>query len=212
VKQEDHKTLTIQAATEKVIVPREEIEERSVSKVSFMPAGILEALSDEEVRDLIGYLQSPDQVPLPPEQPKPAEQPKPPHEPWLTGTTDEKFSKVERQLRGLDVAMAEIGYRYGELITASQTRNWDYAQYQAEKIDLSLQLALERRPKRAKSSQPFLKEDLPAVLAAIKQKDGEQLDRAMVRLHDSCVQCHKAENVLYFKEAVERIKDRAARP
>jgi hypothetical protein len=130
---------------------------------------------------------------------------------WLSGTADEKFAQIERHLRGLDVAMAEIGYRYGELLVASRGRNWEYAQYQTEKIDVSLRLALERRPKRVKSSQPFLKEDLPRVLDAIKKRDGPQLDQALVRLHDSCVQCHKAENVLYFKDAVERIRDRASR-
>src|ERR1019366_2776764 len=66
VKHENQKTLTIQTPTEKVIIPKEEIEERSVSKVSFMPEGILQRLSDEQVRDLIGYLQGPSQVPLPP--------------------------------------------------------------------------------------------------------------------------------------------------
>jgi hypothetical protein len=48
---------------------------------------------------------------------------------WLKGTADEKFLAVERHLRGLDVAMAEIGYRYGELLRAGKTRNWEYAQY-----------------------------------------------------------------------------------
>jgi len=107
--------------------------------------------------------------------------------------------------------MAEIGYRYGELLTAGCERNWDYAKYQTEKIDLSLKLALERRPKRAPSSQPFLNEDLPAVLQAIQSKDGQQLDEAWERLHNSCVACHRAENVLYFRDSVERIRSNAIR-
>src|SRR5262245_49478242 len=65
-----------------------------------------------------------------------ASQPKPPPgtppTPWLKGTTDEKFAQLERHLRGLDVTMAEIGYRYGELLIAGTTRNWEYAQYQTE--------------------------------------------------------------------------------
>lgn len=130
---------------------------------------------------------------------------------WLTGSPEERFIKVERQLRGLDQAMAEIGYRYGELLIAGRERNWDYAKYQAEKIDLSLKLALERRPKRAPSSQPFLNEDLPAVVQAIQLKDGQQLDGSLERLHNSCVACHRAENVLYFRDAVERIKSSATR-
>lgn len=130
-------------------------------------------------------------------------------DPWLKGTSDEKFAQIERHFRGLDVAMAEIGYRYGELLQAGKTRNWEYAQYQTEKIDLSLRLAIERRPKRAKSSEPFLNESLPEVTTAIKAKDGAKFDAALEKLHAGCVQCHKAENVLYFKESVDRIKERS---
>jgi hypothetical protein len=130
---------------------------------------------------------------------------------WLTGSTEQRFLKIERQLRGLDQAMAEIGYRYGELLRASRDRNWEYAKYQAEKIDLSLKLALERRPKRAPSSHAFLNEDLPAVLQAIQGKNDQQLDGALERLHNSCVACHRAENVLYFRESVERIRVNATK-
>lgn len=128
---------------------------------------------------------------------------------WLIGTDNEKFALIEKHMRGLDQAMAEIGYRYGELITAAQTRNWEYAQYQTEKIDLSLRLAIERRPKRATSSQPFLNDDLPRVLQTIKRKDGAKLDEALTLLHGSCIECHKSENVLHFREAVERIRHRS---
>jgi len=83
---------------------------------------------------------------------------------WLSGTTEEKFAQIERRLRGLDVTIAEIGYRYGELQFARKDRNWDYAKYQAEKIDLALRLSLERRPKRAQPSQPFLNDSLPTML------------------------------------------------
>lgn len=127
---------------------------------------------------------------------------------WLKGTTEERFGRVERHLRGMDQAMAEIGYRYGELLVAVRERNWDYAKYQAEKIDLSLRLALERRPKRAQSSQAFLN-DLPTVIRAIQSEDGQQLNSAMERLHDSCVACHQSEKVLYFRGAVERIRNNA---
>jgi hypothetical protein len=121
---------------------------------------------------------------------------------WLAGSDAQKFATVERHFRGLDVAMAEIGYRYGELIHAQKDRNWEYAKYQAEKIDLALRLALERRPKRAESSRPFLDQDLKAVLESVQGKDPVKLDGAMERLHAGCVECHRKENVLYFKGAV----------
>lgn len=117
---------------------------------------------------------------------------------WLKGTSDEQIRTVEKQLRGLDVAMVEIGYRFTELHFAGKDGNWDYAKYQTEKIDLALRLALERRPKRARSSQPFLNDDLPAVQQAVTSRDRNSFDQAMARLRASCMECHAMENVPYF--------------
>jgi hypothetical protein len=117
---------------------------------------------------------------------------------WLKGATDDQMLAIEKQLRGLDVAMIEIGYRFGELYWAGQDRNWDYAKYQADKVRLALELAVERRPKRAASAQPFLKEDLPAVVAAIDARDPERYQAALERLRTACAKCHVAESVPFF--------------
>jgi hypothetical protein len=45
----------------------------------------------------------------------------------LTGSDEDKFDHVARQLRGFDMAMMEVGYRYTELFWAGQDKNWDYA-------------------------------------------------------------------------------------
>ena len=117
---------------------------------------------------------------------------------WLKGTPGEQLRTVEKQLRGLDVTMAEIGYRFTELYFAGQDGNWDYAKYQAEKIDLALRLAVERRPKRKTSADAFLKEDLPVVQQAIEGRDPAGFQRAMDRLRSSCMKCHNKEKVSYF--------------
>jgi hypothetical protein len=122
----------------------------------------------------------------------------PPPGEWLKGTAGEQFHTVEKQLRGLDVTMAEIGYRFTELYFAGQDGNWDYAKYQAEKIDLALRLAVERRPKRKPSADAFLKEDLPVVQQAIESRDPATFQRAMDRLRSSCMKCHNKEKVPYF--------------
>ncbi|HEY4580543.1 MAG TPA: hypothetical protein VIG89_05850, partial [Candidatus Acidoferrales bacterium] len=101
-------------------------------------------------------------------------------------------------LRGLDVAMAEIGYRFTELYFSGKDRNWDYAKYQTEKIDLALRLALVRRPKRAKSSQPFLDEALPVVMKSVAARDEAAFAAAMNRLRTACMKCHTDEQVPYF--------------
>jgi len=58
--------LTIQTANERIVLPREDVEEIQTSGLSMMPEGQLEALSPQEVRDLFGYLASPKQVDAPP--------------------------------------------------------------------------------------------------------------------------------------------------
>ncbi|MDQ3088535.1 MAG: hypothetical protein M3Q78_08060 [Acidobacteriota bacterium] len=128
---------------------------------------------------------------------------------WLKGTTDEKFAQIEHQLRGFDHAMAEIGYRYGELYFAGSRQNWDYAKYQADKIELIMRLGLERRPKRSASSQPFLNEALPNLQKAIAAKDKKIFEAEMERFHTSCIACHRAENILYYRDAVERIRQQS---
>ena len=63
--QETAKTLTLDTATERVVLAKADIDERHESNLSMMPEGILEKLTDEELRNLIAYLASPSQVPLP---------------------------------------------------------------------------------------------------------------------------------------------------
>lgn len=57
--------VTVQTLNEKVVIPKSEIVDRAVSDVSLMPDGLLNQLSFEQIRDLIGYLRSPEQVSLP---------------------------------------------------------------------------------------------------------------------------------------------------
>ena len=64
LKQETDSALTIQTINDRVIVPKSEIEERTLSNVSMMPERQLETLTKDEVRDLVAYLASPGQVVL----------------------------------------------------------------------------------------------------------------------------------------------------
>ena len=59
------RTLTLQTATESVTLDRAEIESLKQSKTSLMPDGLLQNQSSEQIRDLIGYLMSSEQVPMP---------------------------------------------------------------------------------------------------------------------------------------------------
>jgi len=57
--------LTVQTANERIVLSLDDVEATQLSTVSMMPDGLLQKLSREEVRDLLVYLATSDQVPLP---------------------------------------------------------------------------------------------------------------------------------------------------
>src|SRR5207248_2267540 len=57
--------LILQTATERIILATEDIDSEKESSQSIMPDGQLDALTKEQVRDLIAYLSGKTQVPLP---------------------------------------------------------------------------------------------------------------------------------------------------
>jgi putative heme-binding domain-containing protein len=62
--EETERALTVQTATERLVIPKNNIEVRRESPVSMMPEGQIEQMSFTELRDLIGYLRSKEQIPL----------------------------------------------------------------------------------------------------------------------------------------------------
>ena len=62
VKAEDGHTLTLETATDRVVIATSDIEERQQQPISMMPEGLLNRLTIQEIRDLVKYLGSPDQV------------------------------------------------------------------------------------------------------------------------------------------------------
>jgi putative membrane-bound dehydrogenase-like protein len=84
VKEENATAVTLQTPTNVVTIPKADIGARNLSKLSLMPEGQLKPLPPEDVRDLVGYLTTAAQVPLPGEGP------------WL----DPKTRKVAGALEG----------------------------------------------------------------------------------------------------------------
>ncbi|MFO0012170.1 MAG: PVC-type heme-binding CxxCH protein [Planctomycetota bacterium] len=64
ITKESDSAVTLKTINDLVVVAKEEIEERKLSELSLMPNGLLDPLSLDEVRDLVGYLASPAQVPI----------------------------------------------------------------------------------------------------------------------------------------------------
>ncbi|MBX3442585.1 MAG: c-type cytochrome [Planctomyces sp.] len=65
VSERTEQSLKLQTATEQLVIPADEIEELQETKLSLMPDGQLDLLSEQDIRDLIGYLMSPSQTPRP---------------------------------------------------------------------------------------------------------------------------------------------------
>ncbi|MCA9045306.1 MAG: c-type cytochrome, partial [Planctomycetaceae bacterium] len=65
VTERTEKTVSIRTATEMFTVELKDIEAEKLTGLSAMPEGMLNTLTPEQIRDLIGYLRHPVQVPLP---------------------------------------------------------------------------------------------------------------------------------------------------
>ena len=65
VKAETKDAVTIATENDVLTIPVGEIDARRLADISMMPEGLLNALSEQDIRDLFAYLASPTQVPLP---------------------------------------------------------------------------------------------------------------------------------------------------
>jgi putative membrane-bound dehydrogenase-like protein len=61
----DDRAVTLVTPTDRHVIPTEDIDEVTVTQQSPMPEGLLDLLSPDAIRDLIGYLMQPAQVPRP---------------------------------------------------------------------------------------------------------------------------------------------------
>jgi putative membrane-bound dehydrogenase-like protein len=63
--EQTEKTLTLQTATERPTIARDEIEEAKTTGQSLMPDGLLQPFTPDQIRDLLAYLMTTEQVALP---------------------------------------------------------------------------------------------------------------------------------------------------
>jgi cytochrome c553 len=112
---------------------------------------------------------------------------------WLTGNPHEKFDKLAAQQRGFDQAMWEIGYRYRELAWAGKQQDWKYANYQIVKIQLTLEQAMERRPKRAENARMFIAEGIQPMKQALAKEPVQDFPARFQQLTTACLACHGQE-------------------
>ncbi|HCY76104.1 MAG TPA: hypothetical protein DHV28_09310 [Ignavibacteriales bacterium] len=125
---------------------------------------------------------------------------------WLSSDKDSAYVQIERQLRGFDMAMKEVGYRYNELYFAGIDENWGYAQYHLEKIKTAIENGLERRPKRAASAKGFLEYSIPSLTKTIQENNKEKFIKDFETFRQSCIACHINEKVEFVKVVIPKTR------
>lgn len=114
---------------------------------------------------------------------------------WLGGSESARWKRTAEQFRGFDVAMVELSYRNRELKKAVDSNNREYALYQIGKIKYSMELALERRPKRSKSVNEFLQTSVSTMTNVLKEGSEREVTAEYARFQSQCTACHAKEGV-----------------
>jgi len=121
---------------------------------------------------------------------------------WLLETKDEdkKFKAIQKQFRGFDLAMVEVGYRFNSFYFALKDKNYDLANYQLDKIKKSMANGIIRRPAREQNSKTmFIDTQYKAMKKALESKDDKLIIKEYEKTKRVCNACHEAENVPFIK-------------
>jgi hypothetical protein len=121
---------------------------------------------------------------------------------WLLDTKEDlqKFQKIQKQFRGFDLAMVEVGYRFNTFYFAIKDKNYALAHYQLDKIKKSIENGIMRREKRKQNSEAmFLNSQYGVMKKALDSKDEKLIQKEYTNTKQLCNACHKAERVPFIK-------------
>jgi len=114
---------------------------------------------------------------------------------------DERFQRLQMQLRGFDAAMFEVGQRFQATYEAVQDGNLELARYQWEHIGLVIRFAHMRRPARRENAEKLFLQGLwPEVDRAFAGTDQPAAAAAFARAREACMACHVAEHVPFMND------------
>ncbi|QDV55980.1 PVC-type heme-binding CxxCH protein [Rosistilla oblonga] len=110
LKEENESAIVLQTANERLVIDRDDIDTRQLAETSMMPEGQLDQMKPDEARDLIAYLASATQVPLPGEGP----------------FLDEKTGRVAGAMEGESLRVIEksAGATRGQQMGAFKADRW----------------------------------------------------------------------------------------
>lgn len=109
----------------------------------------------------------------------------------LAGSHDERFVRLAGQLRGWDVTMVEVGYRYSMLYWAGLDRNWEFGRYQIKKMVEAIGAGVVRRPEY-RDRVRMLDGAIANMNATLAAHDDGQVKQRFAELTAVCNACHQA--------------------
>ena len=121
---------------------------------------------------------------------------------WLleTKTNEQKFAAIQKQLRGFDLAMVEVGQRFNTFYFAIKDKNYDLAHYQWDKIKKAIENGIQRRPKRQENSKAmFLDTQFRSMKEALNKKNEKHIWQEYEKSRQICNACHIAERVPFIE-------------
>jgi hypothetical protein len=115
-------------------------------------------------------------------------------------TDTQKFKAIQKQFRGFDLAMVEVGYRFNSFYFAIKDKNYDLALYQWDKIKKAITNGTHRRPKRKTNSEVmFLNTQYITMKIALSKKNDKLIWQEYSQVKQSCNACHAEERVPFIK-------------
>lgn len=122
---------------------------------------------------------------------------------WLLrAESDEaRFRLIQRQMRGFDQPMWEVGERFERLHDALKRQNYELAVYHWDKIKTSIENGVAKRPARGESARNlFLGEPWNEVRAGLISADRKKAWDAFDKAREACQSCHQAEKVGFMNQ------------
>ena len=99
---------------------------------------------------------------------------------------------IAAMLPGPARLMPEVGNRWWKVYYAAKEGNWPLAEFETKEVEELIDMSMITRPKYAEWMEPFIKDDLGAVKAAIKKQDWAGFDEAYQQAVKNANDYHKA--------------------
>lgn len=122
---------------------------------------------------------------------------------WLlvAKSDEERFKLIQRQMRGFDQPMWEVGERFERLHDALERENYELATYQWDKIKTAIENGMAKRPARAANANAlFLGEPWDEVRTGLASGERDKAWAAFDTARIACQSCHQAEKVEYMND------------